>query len=107
MAESALLNQIVTDYCAQSDEQQFQKGILDNFCQYAAKWLLEKGCVGLGQASSGMTLRFSDGRELSLFSLPESVAVEQPAISISGTKDKLVTKTMADTNPAVQITGRH
>lgn len=106
MPESALLTQILNDYCASDEERRFQQGILEAFCKYAATWLVDKGCLGLGHAATGLTLRFADGQELSLFSLPETSPAQQPAVSISGTKEKLVTKTMADTNPAMPITGR-
>lgn len=106
MPESALLMQIVSDYCASNEEYRFQQAMLEEFGRYAAKWLVDNGCLGLGHAATGLTLRFADGRELSLFSLPDTGVAQQPAVSISGTKDKLATKTMADKNTAVQITGR-
>lgn len=104
--ESALLMQIVSDYCALNDEHKFQQGILEAFCKYAANWMVENGCNGMGHAATGLTLRFADGRELSLFSVPESGPAAQPAVSISGNSQKLVVATVADKTQAVQITGR-
>lgn len=106
MPESALLMQIITDYCASNEERHFQQGMLEAFAQYAAKWLVDAGCLGMGHAATGLTLRFADGRELSLFSLPDAAPVQQPAVAISSAKDKLVVTTVADKGTAVQITGR-
>ncbi|NBT59655.1 hypothetical protein EBT16_12810 [bacterium] len=106
MPESTLLKQILSDYCALNEEHKFQEGILANFCKYAAQWLVDSSCLGLGHAPTGLSLRFADGRELSLFSVPESPLANAPAVSISTAKDKLVTKTAGDTSQAFQITGR-
>lgn len=106
MPESALLMQIVSDYCASNEEYRGQRGALDAFVKYAAQWLVDNGCLGMGHAATGLTLRFADGRELSLFSLPDAYPVQQPAVPISSVKDKLVVTTVADKSAAVQITGR-
>jgi len=106
MPESTLLKQILSDYCAQSDEQSDQQGLLEKFCDYAANWLVANGCLGVGYAASGLTLRFSDGRELSLFSDGRAAADQPAAVSITSTKEKLVTQTLADRTQAVSITGR-
>lgn len=106
MPESALLTQIVNDYCAVNEENHFQRGILEAFGRYAAHWLVDNGCLGLGHAAAGLTLRFADGRELSLFSVPEKLSAQQSAVAIGGTQDKLVPKTVADKNSSIQITGR-
>lgn len=106
MPESALLKQILSDYCAQSDEQRAQQGLLEKFCDYVANWLVDSGCLGVGYAASGLTLRFADGRELSLFTDEKSAPTQQPAIAITSTKEKLVTQTFADRTQSVSITGR-
>lgn len=111
MPESALLTQIRNDYCAQLADkspcrQAVDRDLIEMFCKYAANWLVEKGCLGVGYAASGLTLRFADGRELSLFEAAP-VAPETPtAVAISTVKDKLVAQTMADRTQAVSITGR-
>lgn len=106
MPESALLTQIISDYCASNEEYRFQQAMLEEFGRYAAKWLVDNGCLGMGHAATGLTLRFADGRELSLFSVPETGPAQQPAVPISSTKDKLVVTTVTDKSAAVQITGR-
>jgi len=105
-AESELLTKIVDDYCASNADLHAQREPLAEFCRYAAQWLVDHNCLGLGYKPVGLSLRFADGSELGLFSAHEATN-DQPAVSISGTKEKLVTKTMADTNPSVQITGRY
>lgn len=106
MPESALLEQILHDYCAANGLDVEARAPHDAFCQFAAKWLVENSCLGLGYAASGLNLRFADGRELSLFSTASALPEDAPAVAISTAKEKLVTKSMADTNPAIQITGR-
>jgi hypothetical protein len=106
MPESALLKQILSDYCASNEEYRFQEAMLADFCKYAAQWFIDNSCVGVGHGATGMTLRFADGRELSLFAAPDLAPAQQQAISISTSKDKLVTKTMADSSQSFGITGR-
>lgn len=106
MPESGLLTQILSDYCAANGLDLESNPRLSEFCSYAAAWLVDNSCLGLGHSPTGLSLRFADGRELSLFSAESAAALAAPAVAISTVRDKLVTKTMADTNPDFQITGR-
>jgi hypothetical protein len=104
MPASALLNQIKTDYCA-DPERTHQVELIRLFCDYAAQWLVDRGCQGLGHAASGLTLRFSDGTELALFST-DMAPSDTPAVAISMTADKTPRTVMADKFPSAAITGR-
>jgi hypothetical protein len=105
MPASELLNQIRTEYCDQGPEQQHQAELLRLFCDYAAQWLVDRGCQGLGHAASGLTLRFADGTELALFTA-DTATIDTPAVAISMTADKTPRTVMADRWPSVGITGR-
>ncbi len=107
MPESALLTKILNDFLAlRGQNTDGEKLVLENFCGFAAQWLVNNGCLGLGHASSGLTLRFSDGAELALFSVPAEGSLAEPAVAISGTKTKLAVNTPKDSTNSVQITGR-
>lgn len=68
--KSELLNQILTEYLdmgGHNDEK--ISGVVD-FCNYVDAWLLSHKPVGVSPAAdagSGITVRFSDGTNLSLF----------------------------------------
>lgn len=106
MPKSELLTQILSDYCASIAVSSSAAAELQQFCDFAANWLVEKGCAGLGHAATGLTLRFADGAMFSLFSADDVPGVQFLPVAISGTKEKLQVKAADTANPSVNITGR-
>ena len=106
MQKSELLTQILLSYSEAENISPEDAAVIERFCDYAPKWLMQKGCLGVGYASTGMNLRFADGAVLSLFSGDwEGTPVAGP-VAISGTKEKLQVKTSETQTPSIQITGR-
>jgi hypothetical protein len=106
MPEKNVLSKIGADYLEANPEASAEKVQL--FCEYAAKWLLDRGVVGLGHTDNGMALRFADGEELMLFS--RDVSAELPAakgvMSITGNNVSKITKPILGDSASFQITAR-
>jgi hypothetical protein len=102
MPESEVLSSILDDFTAKNPELATEQ--LRVFCDYAAIWLAANSVVGVGHAPSGISLRFSDGRELLLFAPLQETIIPVPGdVNITGTESK-ITKPVAN-SPSVQITG--
>jgi hypothetical protein len=85
MLKSELLTAILNNYTAATALNDDTRLAVEQFCTYAADWLKQNNVVGMGRAAAGLSLRFGDGRELSLFDLSDIIAPSnQPAVSITG-----------------------
>ena len=106
MPAKDVLSKIGADYIAATPEASAEKVLA--FCEYASKWLLDHGVVGLGHTDNGMALRFANGEELPLFS--REVAPELPAakgvFNITGISGSKITPPTPGNAPDFQITGR-
>lgn len=98
MAKSELLEKIREDFFAA------RCGVpttIDTFCDFAVKWMSERGIAGVGHLSGGLSLRFRDGTELALLSPEEAPQMPTVAVSLSAHKiDRL-----PNTEP-VAVTGQ-
>lgn len=104
MAKSAVLDEILSDYCTKSDEHKFQEGILRAFCDFAAGWLAQKGIIGVGHTAEGLALRFGDGTERVLLStefVPQTNTPSYQVTGVGGRGDGL-----PNPNSTFAITGR-
>jgi len=101
-----VLSKIGEDYIAATPDATPEK--VSAFCAYAAKWLLDRGVVGLGHTDNGMALRFADGEELMLFSrnVPELLPAARGVYSITGEAGGKISKPVLGDAPDFQITGR-
>lgn len=104
MQENEIFAQILSDFTATRPET-VDSQVLQDFCEYAKTWFLDKGVVGIAQTVNGFALRFKDGSERILFSSNFRAVADQPAFSISGMSGGPVriTPLMADTSH--KITG--
>jgi hypothetical protein len=106
MPERDVLSKIGADYLAATPDASPEK--VHAFCAYAAKWLLDRGVVGLGHTDSGMALRFADGNELMLFS--RDLSAELPAakgvLGITGNSASKIEKPILGDSLSFQITAR-
>lgn len=104
MAKSELLEKIRDEFlesCGMAEAY-----TLDDFCVFAAKWLAEKGVVGVGYAASGLSLRFTDGTEIGLIAqAPPQVSAQTPAVAISTVKVTPRGAILGD-SPSQPITGQ-
>lgn len=86
--KSELLNQILTDYLKIGGHEDVAIEAVVDFCNYVDAWFMEHKPVGVAPASSagaGVTVRFSDGVNLSLFpSDHENAAYGSVAVGITG-----------------------
>lgn len=83
--KSELLNQILTDYLAAGEHGDEKIAAVVDFCNYVDAWFLSHKPVGVSPATdsgSGVTVRFSDGNNLSLFPA-EHDAVPNGGIAVS------------------------
>jgi hypothetical protein len=83
--KSELLNQILTDYLAADSHDAEKVAAVTDFCNFVDAWFLEHKPVGVSPATdsgSGVTVRFSDGANLSLFPA-EHDAVPHGGIAVS------------------------
>jgi len=104
MPVSEVLNNILDDFTAKKPE--LVSTELKAFCDYAATWLATNNIVGVGHTQNGLSLRFSDGRELILFEPAEEVLIQLPGdVSITGSQSK-ISKPVGGDSPSFQITGR-
>ena len=83
MQENEIFAQILSDFVA-ANPAETENSVLKDFCEYAKKWLVEKGVIGVAQTLNGFALRFSDGTERVLLSSQYRTVGDQPAMSISG-----------------------
>lgn len=104
MAKSVILDEILADYCAKSDEHKFQEGILRSFCDFAADWLASKGIIGMGHTAEGLALRLADGSERILFSTDLAAPVQTPAYPVTGVAGR--NDGLPNPNNTFAITGR-
>lgn len=104
MEKLELLKKVLSDYCAQNEEQRFQEGLLSAFCDYASKWLQENGVIGIGHTAEGLSLRMANGAEYMLFQ-PDSSVSAAPPVSITGVTTK-IEKAVNDNTRSFPITGR-
>lgn len=106
MPANDVLSKICADYTAANPEVDVAPAQL--FCAYAAKWLLDRGVVGLGHTDNGMALRFADGEELPLFAreIPAELPAARGVFNITGNAGSKITKPTLGDAPSVQITGR-
>lgn len=104
MPENEIFAQMLSDFAAVRPEHA-DSTVLQDFCEYAKTWFLDKGVVGVAQTVNGFALRFKDGSERILFSPNFRAVADQPAFSISGMNGGPVriTPLMADTSH--KITG--
>ncbi len=79
---------------------------LQLFCNFAAQWLADRGVVGVGHAASGLSLRLSDGEEISLIANDSSSNSAQTyPVNITTVKASPRGGTFGD-GASVQVTGR-
>lgn len=105
MQKSEVLTKILEDFT--NNDPELASADVRAFCEYATSWLATRGVVGVGQTSSGISLRFSDGEELVLFASVFDAPIEVPTAShsITGNTTK-IEKGMPVASPSVPITGR-
>lgn len=102
--KSELLNQILTEYLDSGSRTDEIVSAVVDFCNYVDAWLLSHKPVGVSPAAdagSGVTVRFSDGTNLSLFpSEHEAAPNGGVAVSITGNSGGSVrgAGAMADTS---------
>lgn len=106
MPEKDVLSKIGADYIAANADAAPEK--VRAFCEYATRWLLDRGVVGLGHIDNGMALRFADGEELLLFSSALSGAdpAASGVVGITGNSASKISKPMLGDSPSFQITAR-
>lgn len=104
MAKSVILDEILADYCAKSDEHKFQEGILRSFCDFAADWLARRGIIGMGHTVDGLALRLSDGSERILFSNEFAPPTNTPSYPVTGATGR--NDGLPNPNDTFAITGR-
>jgi hypothetical protein len=104
MPASEVLNNILDDFTSKKPE--LVSNELKAFCDYAAMWLATNNIVGVGHTQNGLSLRFSDGRELVLFEPVEEMIIQVPGdVGITGSQSK-ISKSVGGDSPSFQITGR-
>lgn len=107
MPKSELLSAILSSYTTETSPDTETANTVERFCAYAADWLSQNNVVGLGRAAAGVTLRFGDGRELSLFGLSDAQQGNQPALSITGNSGSARPGVVQMTDSSQSITGNH
>lgn len=86
MQKSELLNQILSDYLVHNTIPDDSAAAISAFCAYVDQWFSETRPVGLGHGTTNLSIRLSDGRELSLFDTAEQIVISNsPAFNITGT----------------------
>jgi hypothetical protein len=102
------LSAILSSYTAETNPDTETANTVERFCVYAADWLSQNNVVGLGRAAAGVTLRFGDGRELSLFGLSDIAQQgNQPALSITGNSGSARPGVVQMTDSSQSITGNY
>ena len=104
MTRSELLEKIRDDYVEDCSVSPEHKVLLTEFCEYAAAWFVKEGCLGVGQSSSGVSLRFNDGNDYGLFSVDLNPAAAMSVAVVGGLQSKKVTTDTVSV-PAVNIIG--
>lgn len=105
MQKSEVLTKILEDFT--NNDPELASADVRAFCDYATSWLSTRGVIGVGQTASGISLRFSDGEELVLFSSVFDTPIDVPNAShgITGNVAK-VEKGMPTASTSFSITGR-
>jgi len=105
MQKSEVLTKILEDFT--NNDPALASDAVQAFCDYANTWLATHGVIGVGQTASGISLRFSDGEELILFSSVFDTPIEVQGVSqgITGNATK-IEKGMPVASPSFPITGR-
>lgn len=106
MPVNEMLAKILSDYLAANPQDSYDAGVLHLFCEYATKWLSQKGPIGVGHTADGLAIRFSDGQEYLLTSsAPAEIISDMPAMSITGNNGGSVRGGGAIQDSAIRITG--
>ncbi len=105
MQKSELLNKIRTEYLSAHPEADVAP--VDKFCDFAAQWLSTSGIVGVAIAASGLSLRTTDGGQISLYDAVDTgPTVNTPSVSIGGmTASASASRGLPEGMPSFQITG--
>jgi hypothetical protein len=102
-----VLEQILEAYVAEKNLPDADKSPLQEFTQYATKWLSDSGIVGIGHTTSGLALRFKDGREIPFFEQDVAApAVKTAAMNIIGSNAAGVKNSYSADNKSRPITGQ-
>jgi 16S rRNA G1207 methylase RsmC len=102
-----VLEQIVAAYLAEKNLDTTTELLLQEFAQYATKWLADSGIVGVGHTASGLALRFKDGREIPFFEQEASApAIKTASMNIIGSNAAGVKNSYAIDNRSKPITGQ-
>lgn len=107
MPVNEMLAKILSDYREANSVGPCDTGVLQEFCEYATKWLNDAGLVGVGHTTSGMSLRFADGSEYLLTEAPPSEVpvANMPAFSITGNNGGSVRSAGAIQDASIRIMG--
>lgn len=101
-----VLEQILSQYLAEKNPIPAEEALLQEFAQYATKWLAEAGIVGVGHTDSGLALRLKDGQEIVFFKQEVAPpAVRTAAFSITGGNTTGVKNAYTPDSNSLQITG--
>lgn len=102
-----VLEQILATYVAEKKLPENEILLLQEFSQYATKWLSGAGIVGVGHTNSGLALRFKDGQEVPFFAQEDSIpAVKTASMNIIGSNTAGVKNSYAADNKSRPITGQ-
>jgi len=105
VAKNALFEEILQDYTAKNPD--VDNALTRNFCVFVTGWLADHKPIGVGMTSSGLAIRFADGREFSFFagvdaSNPDTVT---PSVSVTGNNAGVRADELPAGLPSVSITG--
>lgn len=105
MQKSELMTKIRAEYLAANPAA--DTAPIDKFCDFAAQWLSTSGIVGVAIAASGLSLRTTDGGQISLYDgAPTGPTVDTPSVSIGGmTASAAASRGLPEGMPSFQITG--
>jgi hypothetical protein len=104
MPENEIFAQILSDFVT-ANPAETENSVLKDFCEYAKKWLVDKGVIGVAQTLNGFALRFSDGTERVLLSAQYRTVGDQPAMSISSSSGGTVRAVAPIVDTSFKITG--
>lgn len=85
MPQSELLTTILNDYLAEKPVSPDARKEVEKFYEYATNWLNEKKPIGLGHSfGNGLSIRFTDGKELVMLADDSPELLTPRAVNITG-----------------------
>lgn len=107
-ASNTLIEKILSDYLAEKNLLPAAEALLQEFAQYATKWLTDVGIVGVGHNPVGLSLRVKNGDEFLFFKpLDAFVEMRGAAVGITGGTTTGVKNNYVLDTKSLPISGQH